>query len=309
MQGISSRQRILRGGFTLIELLVVIAIIAVLVGLLLPAVQKVREAAARMQCTNNLKQITLACINCADTNRGLLPPSAGLYPMLNHSAFNGEGGILFHLLPYIEQNNAYMNSYTPSNPDPDLRNGGLPTYSEWGVQSYGGVKIYVCPSDPTYATGQSVAGPYAAAGASYANNGQIFLGNYDWMRQSSLRYPAGIVDGTSQTIFFTEKEYQAYGFTNWAPALPPGYNWWPDWGPEIACADCGQQPLGPAAMFQVQPLPVGSGNGNVAISPHPVGINAALGDGSVRFVAQSISPNTWWYALTPAGGEVLGSDW
>src|SRR5262245_32885842 len=118
-------------GFTLIELLVVIAIIAILIGLLVPAVQKVREAAARTQCQNNLKQICLATISCADTMRGQLPPGLGLYPSRNFSANNGNGGVLFHILPYIEQGNAYKASLW----DGDDRNGFLPTYSLWSAQN------------------------------------------------------------------------------------------------------------------------------------------------------------------------------
>src|SRR5438874_2297702 len=112
-------------GFTLIELLVVIAIIAILIGLLVPAVQKVREAAARMQCTNNLKQMSLATVNCADAHETKLPPSVGVYPGVgNQSPYNSNGGTFLHILPYIEQDNVFKASLR--NPDPDGRNGNNP---------------------------------------------------------------------------------------------------------------------------------------------------------------------------------------
>src|SRR5262249_38962356 len=143
-------------GFTLIELLVVIAIIAILIALLVPAVQKVREAAARTQCTNNLKQICLAIVNAADTNRGLMPPGLGLYPSPNGARGNGHGGLLFHILPYVEQTAGYKASL----PTDDDRNyegnwGAAPivhnqTYSQWnGTFQQLKVPIYVCPSDVT----------------------------------------------------------------------------------------------------------------------------------------------------------------
>ena len=288
--------------FTLIELLVVIAIIAILIGLLLPAVQKVREAAGRMSCSNNLKQISLGTINCADTHQGLLPPGYGLYPNMIPAANNANASVFFHIMPFIEQQNAYNLTLQPYDHHQDgppfgensINGGPTPTYSPYWNFLNCNIKTYICPSDPTNIGN----GGWNCGLSSYSHSGQSFPGALNgW--NSYQRYPSSIPDGTSNTIFFTDK-YAACVVL------------WPDWGASIAdnsnWAGYFPQPLGPAAMFQVQPKN-NLGDANSPNTGHSQGINVAMGDASSRFISAGISGRTWWAAFTPASNDVLGADW
>jgi hypothetical protein len=263
--------------------------------LLLPAVQKVREAAARAQCQNNLKQMSLAVANCSDTHQGLMPPGDGLYPNPNPSANNSYASVLFHILPYMEQSNSYNLTLQPSDPHGNNVGAGganLPTYSPFWNYLVANIKTYVCPTDPS-----NTPNGWTQSGlCSYTYNAQAFPIYWNGYH----KFPASITDGTSLSIFFTEGSAYCNG-------------WWFDWGPSISDQSW-PQPTGPAALFVPFKSPSscpwgGSQQYAVAASAHTGGINVGMGDGSIRFVPQGISGNTWWFALTVNGSDILGPDW
>jgi prepilin-type N-terminal cleavage/methylation domain-containing protein len=309
-------------GFTLIELLVVIAIIAILIGLLLPAVQKVREAAARTQCANNLKQMSLAVHDFHDTYKRY-PPLLGFQGLQGCSEGTPPwGNVHFYILPFIEQDNFYKNTLSGAD-------GNTPCtgYRPWNNRWYA-IKTYICPSDPSIPTtgiGSNVyVGGWADAPSltTYAANAQVFgMPRVDGSQAGSsadaglwggaARMPANFQDGTSNTIMFAER-YGVCGYYNNSTGYPPGsggtvWNWW---GEDTATPAFALYSLGPASMFQVQPQPFQT-NCDVtrASTPHTGAMQVALCDATVRGVTGSISPSTWWAACTPSAGDLLGSDW
>ena len=317
-----------RPGFTLIELLVVIAIIAILIGLLLPAVQKVRDAAARTTCQNNIKQLALAFHNYESAN-GVLPTGGDKASMVRYVI--GWPGLVF---PYFEEGNrrTMIDSFTPN---------ALVTVMPWRLTAaphYGDhqiymdpVKTFVCPaselgskspdawntSTPAIQAANQAALHYRAVGGS-PNVGLVqgTWGRHQWYSTSGVVFPLSkvtlpaISDGTSNTLMFGETSSakgRALVSRSWGGIQP-----W-TWGyydyTDVAPRDPARgwlmidhkivtYPIGYTGSFFTNETPFTSNHGGD-------GVNVALCDGSVRFLPKTTDLTTLQMMATRAGGEVV----
>jgi prepilin-type N-terminal cleavage/methylation domain-containing protein/prepilin-type processing-associated H-X9-DG protein len=291
-----------RTAFTLIELLVVIAILSILMGLLLPAVQKVRDAAARAQCQNNLKQIGLACHAHHDTQQRLPPGYLATSPYPDPSP--GWGWAAF-LLPYIEQDNLARQI--------DFR---LPLQGQPAIGVL--VKTYLCPADTPPAeaftlTDATLTPLTAAAPSSYAatvgddsSECDALTGNGVFYRNSRTRL-ADITDGTSQTVMLGDRAWaDTQGIWAGAPAgavVRPGLS--NPWRTTTASA-----PVFVLVHNNWVNIKTDADGGLDDFSSyHAGGVNLLFADGSVHFVrsitADGPPRRAFWALGTRAGGEVV----
>jgi prepilin-type N-terminal cleavage/methylation domain-containing protein len=317
MSTVKNRAEI-KSGFTLVELLVVIAIIGILVSMLLPAVQMVRDAGRRTTSMNNLRQLAIAAHNAHDTMM-VSPPMYGSFPAT--SGGGTLGSVFYHLLPYLEQNQLY-----------DLGPDASRSYV---------LSVLQAPADPSYGNGQYELNEAIPEWtntnnrtwglSSYAANWQLF-GDYGY-RFSDIH------DGSSHTIMFNEKyavasrpsgnpRYgaQLWGYGVFPPTMPYDYSvdlpadhpyanaFWArsgfvNRGGAVPSSWTGDEPWMCRCMLKPE-------FGVPHTAAHPLKshsfsagvVHMALADGSVRSAKNTVSDPAWSAGETPAGGELLRPD-
>jgi prepilin-type processing-associated H-X9-DG protein len=326
----------------LIELLVVIAIIAVLIALLLPAVQAAREAARRMQCVNNLKQIGLAMHNYVDS-RGAFPIGQGPDPV---NMWNGWSSLAM-MLPQLEQSSVFnsLNFSIPGGSDPATPQNTTGIYTK--------ITTFLCPSDVDRLSSPAGHNNYAGnTGATPKTNddaqtgvicGSVMIGAGPYWNSTTVR-PQDVVDGLSQTAAFSER-VKGIGLNNDGQAAdnlnPPGsilrVSSLPMNAGGAYAACLAANPHAPGATMSslysfgsfwnngtmygtrynhVMPpnswsctiMNTDNDGAHTAGSRHPGVVNVLLADGSTRAVKQTINPNVWRAIGTRAGGEVVSAD-
>ena len=322
------------GGFTLVELLVVIAIIGILIALLLPAVQSIREAGRRTACGNNLRQTALAVHLVSDARR-FLPPmvaprSSGTITMAA-PPYNGYVGFtaFTFLLSHVEEETLFNAAQ---------RNVNTPIAGTPGRGTVVSVRIptFLCPSDASDAGGMSLTANGGAdkwAAGNYAVNynvfGNVFGATANARAEGRSRIPQSFPDGTSKVVMLAER-YATCGHAEvndgnvhdrdtmgslwcdsngiWRPVFCVN-----SFDPAATVQDRSQVPQAAGyttcGRFQVAPQWLTECDSALAQTPHPSAMNVALVDGSVRGVDGDIAAATWADACNPADGRALGGDW